>query len=133
MSRGGSLDTNVILRLILGDIPEQAEAAQKLLQKYDWFGIADIALIEVIFALERYYEIPRKEIVETLSAFQGNLKFNFNRKLFEEAGTIYENHPKLSIEDCCLVTYAKLNEATPLWTFDEKLAKQTDSAAKVIL
>jgi predicted nucleic-acid-binding protein len=44
--------------------------------------------------------------------------------LFEKALLLYLSRPALSFEDCCLSTYATLNEAEPLWTFDKKLASQ---------
>jgi predicted nucleic acid-binding protein len=46
---------------------------------------------------------------------------------FEAACDIYLRHPKLSFEDCYLVVSAARSSAVPLWTFDKKLAGQTDA------
>lgn len=132
MRSGGSLDANVLLRLIVGDIEEQRKKSEKLINDYDSFHISNTALIEVIFALERYYAVPRSEILQVVSSLQGNPKLKFNRPLFEYGLSIYVSCPKLSIEDCCLAAESRITENTPLWTFDSKLANQTKEARKII-
>jgi predicted nucleic-acid-binding protein len=128
----GSLDANVILRLILRDVPKLSDAAFDLISKGHYFHIADIAVIETVFALERYYDIPRLEITEIIQSLANNPKINLNLAIFEESLAVYSKFPKLSIEDCCLAGYAKLNNALPLWTFDEKLSKQLNRTTKLI-
>lgn len=127
----GSLDANVILRLLLKDVPAQHEAALKLFNgsKGRQFAIADTAIIEVVFVLGREYELSRQSIVEALRGFMKLPELNMNRILFDRALDLYEDHPGLSFEDCCLATYADLNDAVPLWTFDKKLAKQSPNAS----
>lgn len=120
----GSLDANILLRLLLRDIPKQSDLALGLVTRSGVFHIADTAIIEVVFALERYYEIPRKDIATYIMALIHNPQLNCPRKLFTTALDIYPNHAKLSFEDCCLAVYAELNSALPLWTFDKKLAGQ---------
>jgi len=44
---------------------------------------------------------------------------------------MFEAHPKLSFEDCLAAEQASTSGATPLWTFDTKLAKQ-HPAAKLV-
>lgn len=128
----GSLDANVILRLILRDVPKLSDAASDLLARGQHFHFADIAMMEVVFALERYYEIPRLEIAEIVQSLVNHPKIILNRVLFEEALISFPKFPKLSFEDCCLAAYAKLNGALPLWTFDEKLSKQLNRTTKLI-
>jgi predicted nucleic acid-binding protein len=54
-----------------------------------------------------------------------------NRALFAKALPLFATHPALSLEDCCLSVYAELDGATPLWTFDQKLARQVTGAELV--
>lgn len=126
----GSLDANVILRLVLRDIPEQSDAALRLLENKGVLHVADTAVIEVVFALERYYEIPRRDIVTYIEAVVGHPKLSVNRRLFAPVLSLYPSRPKLSFEDCCLAIYAELNEALPLWTFDKKLVNQLGTRAR---
>lgn len=128
----GSLDTNIVLRLLLNDIPEQHIVARKLVEQADGqFAVADIVLIEMVFALGRYYEFSRAQTSEAVVGFMKLKEIDCNRALFERALPLYVRHPGLSFEDCCLATYAQLNDAGPLWTFDKKLANQTLSATLV--
>ena len=128
----GSLDTSVLVQLVTGQTPELAAATVKLIERAEGqLAIADAALIELVFVLERLKGLERRHILvalETLSAYK---KFNFNRPLFAGAMSLYVAHPALSIHDCCLAVYAKLNRSEPLWTFDRKLARQAGTAKLV--
>lgn len=129
----GSLDTNVLLRLLLDDIPEQHTAAKKLIgQTTNQFAVADTVIIELVFALDRYYGFSRLQIAEAVDGLMKLKEINCNQVLFEEALPLFINHSGLSFEDCCLAIYAQLNEAEPLWTFDKKLANQV-SRAKLLI
>ncbi|MCR4278233.1 MAG: PIN domain-containing protein [Candidatus Berkelbacteria bacterium] len=129
----GSLDANVLLRLLLNDVPEQHQAALKLYNhSRGQFAIADTAIIEIIFVLSgANYRFSRIEVVEAIEGLMELEKVSCNHALFEKALPLFANHPKLSFEDCCLATYAQLENAEPLWTFDKKLASQV-SGTKLV-
>lgn len=125
----GSLDANIILRFMLRDVPTQYELVARLLRSTEkQFAVADTALIEVAFVLAREYKMERKHISQAIQAFMLLPQVNCNRSLFDRALSYYEQSPALTLEDCCLAVYAELNHATPLFTFDKKLVKQTPSS-----
>ena len=125
----GSLDTNAVLRLLLNDIPEQHTAVLSLIEKSSAsLSVADIAIVEVVFALERYYRFSRSQVVEAIDGLSSLPAINCNRALFDKALPSFALHPNLSFEDCCLVAYAELQDAAPLWTFDKKLATKMGGA-----
>lgn len=129
MKFSGSLDTNALLRLLLRDVPKQHEATKVLLSTADGqLAVADTAIIELVFVLGRHYGFSRQQVKEAVTGLMQLKEINCNQALFERALAMYLSHPALSFEDCCLTTYATLNEAEPLWTFDKKLANQTASA-----
>ena len=128
----GSLDANILLRLIVRDIPEQSDSALELIDQGKRFHVADTAIIETIFVLERYYQIPRTEIADIMQVLMGHSKLDLNSELFRKAMELFVQHSKLSIEDCCLAIYAQLNNALPLWTFDRKLANQVDGVVQLL-
>ena len=129
----GSLDANIVLRTLLNDIPDQNQAALKLLGSTDkQFAVADVALIEVGFVLERFYHFDRTQIVEVITAFMLQSQINCNRVLFDRALEIFQSHPALNLEDCCLAVYSELNNAAPLYTLDKKLAKQVQTAQLLV-
>jgi len=128
MSFSGSLDTNALLRLLLNDVVEQHEAVKKLLRATtNQLAVADIAIIELVFVLKRHYGFSRKQVTEAITGLMLLREINCNRTLFEKALSVYVSQSALSFEDCCLSTYAMLNQAEPLWTFDKKLASQMAS------
>lgn len=125
----GSLDTNVLLRLLLQDVPDQHDAVVDLLSRTNGqFEVADTAIIEVVFVLERHYGFTRDAVAEDVGSLITLPQLNCNRDLFERALPLYTVHPALSFEDCCLSIYAELQAAAPLWTFDKKLASQAAGA-----
>lgn len=128
----GSLDTNILLRLTLNDVPEQTKAVESLLNGKSNFEIADAALFEMIFVLEKVYGLPRDRVVKSVYSIIRNPIFNCNRRLFELTLPLYEAALKLSIVDCALTKYAELNNNTPLFTFDVALAKTCPETTQLI-
>jgi predicted nucleic-acid-binding protein len=120
----GSLDANVLLRLLLNDVSEQHQAALALFESTSHqFALADTAIIEIVFVLERHYAFTRSQIADAIEGLMSLPQVNCNRTLFEQALILFAERNNLSFEDCCLTVYAELNQAQPLWTFDQKLAQ----------
>lgn len=128
-NNGGSLDANVLIRVLTGDIPDQKDKALELINSGRDLRLSDTALIETIFALNEYYGVPRREIVAALEPVKNHRRIIFNRELFADTLKLYQKRPALSIEDCYLSVQAKQSGYTPLWTFDKKLAGQTGGLA----
>lgn len=120
----GSLDTNALLRLALGDIREQAIIVKNLLENSAQMEVADAAIFEMVFVMEKLYKISREQIAKNVLTIIRHKKVNCNRGLFELTFPMYIEHSKLSIVDCALTQYATLNNTTPLFTFDKELAKK---------
>ncbi|WP_035782460.1 PIN domain-containing protein [Arthrobacter sp. H14] len=125
MTTSGSLDANVLLRLLLSDVPHQHAAAMDLLTSGARFAVSDTALIEVNFVLGRAYGLTRDQQHEAIIGLLQQLQIVGNIDVFAAAFSRYCAHPKLSFEDCYLVSRAEANGDEPLWTFDKKLASQT--------
>lgn len=126
-----SLDTNILLRLILRDEPKLLEKAHGLLAKHPEFRVADQVIIEIVYSLGGYYDYSRVAIVDLLTKLMQNQRLNLNRALFSRAMPHYLKHPALSFIDCCLEAYAVTAGQTPLLTFDRKLASQLSHAEMV--
>ncbi|UQX12389.1 PIN domain-containing protein [Candidatus Mycobacterium methanotrophicum] len=128
----GSLDANVVLRLLLNDVPQQHTAAIALLESGDApFVVSDVAVIEVVFVLCRHYQFSRDAAAEAIEGLMSLPQIDGNRAVFNRALPLFAQRRKLSFEDCCLATYAEVSKAQPLWTFDTKLAGQAISARLV--
>lgn len=127
MTGSGSLDANVVLRLLLDDVPEQHRLAVMLLRSPGTLVVSDTALIETIFVLGRAYELSRRQQAEAILGLLRQPGIAGSVEHFETAFALYLAHPKLSFEDCYLAVAAEQSGNRPLWTFDKKLATQTDA------
>ena len=125
-----SLDTNIIVRLLVSDNLEACKKVLNLLDQKMSFVVSDIAISETIYVLENVYKKSREEIVDLLNFFLTRFsdKVKYNRTLTAAAFPFYLAHPKVSFNDCCLASYAEIDNAEPLMTFDKKLASQHPSA-----
>lgn len=62
------VDTNILVRHLTGDPPEQAARATKFLAKADELLLADLAVAEVVDVLESFHEVPRPKVAELVRA-----------------------------------------------------------------
>ncbi len=64
------VDTNVLVRYLTGDHPEQSAKARFLLMNHDIF-IGTTVLLECEWVLRHVYDVPRADIVSILRAIVG--------------------------------------------------------------
>jgi predicted nucleic-acid-binding protein len=84
-----SLDTNCLLRWILGDIPEQAALMNDLISSGKNFTVPDAVLIETVFVLEKVKKISRAVVEQALLVIIGQANIKCSRELFTEALPLY--------------------------------------------
>ena len=83
-NKNASVDTNVLLRWLLGDVEHQEKRVNELLSSGAKYEIADLALNEVVYVLERFYKIERAVVVQNILAIIRHPQFVCNRNLFEK-------------------------------------------------
>lgn len=121
-----TIDTNVLLRFLLKDVPKQAEVARKKFQEAKQtktqLSVSQIVIFEVVFALTRVYKFDKSDIVEAIKSLLGAefLKIQ-DREVFGPALSLFTKR-NISLADCFIVAFSKFNKA-PLFTFDKDLAK----------
>ena len=62
------VDTNVLIRHLTGDPPEQARRATDLLASGERLLLADLVLAECVFVLESFYEVERVQVAALMRA-----------------------------------------------------------------
>lgn len=74
-----SLDTSVVLSLLVGVPAEQARAAKDFVTQRmagnDSLNISDLVLAESYFALQTFYKIPKSEALEMISLLSAGRGF----------------------------------------------------------
>ena len=118
-----SLDTNLLLRLVLDDVPKQSAAVNALFdnatQKY---VVEDLVFAEIVWILQgKHFRYSRERVGSNLQLILAIPQIICNRTMLEKAILLYLKHPKLSYVDACLAVYAELNNNKPLLSFDKKL------------
>ena len=119
------IDTNVILRYLLGDHAEFSPKAEAFMlavsegkKKAD---IMDVVIVECIYVMSRYYQIPKSEIVEKLSGilnFSGIVNIGKSETL--EALLKYKDS-NIDIVDCILAAHS--SHSRIVVSFDKDLKK----------
>lgn len=123
-----TLDTNVLLRWMLDDVPEQTALANRVIESELDLSVPDVALIECVYVLERVMRLPRDLICELVGALSSRSNLRFSRDVWTEVLGQYLRHPKLSVADIFLAVGADASASGPLLTFDKKLASQIPAA-----
>jgi predicted nucleic acid-binding protein len=62
------VDTNILIRHLTGDPPEQAARATKFLTEASELLLVDLVVAEVVYVLESFYEVPRERVAELVRA-----------------------------------------------------------------
>ena len=120
-----SLDTNVVLRYLLNDIPEQADLAKENIAHSVCY-VTDVVTTEVIFVLERVINLDRDDIAKLTKAFLGLPNIVYNDYLLDQTMDLYRKNKSLSFVDCYAATEAKVYN-NHLLTFDKELQKHGGS------
>ena len=112
------LDANVILRYLLDDVAEQADAAEKAIRE-GAICLPEV-LAEVVYVLDGVYKCSRSEIAATLQNFLEEIEME------HKAAAVYAlrlyGKTKLDFVDCLLAARAKVLGENII-TFDKDLIK----------
>jgi predicted nucleic-acid-binding protein len=119
------IDTNAVLRYLLGDHPKFSPSAAAFMSDVSKgtkkAEIPDVVMVECVYVMEEYYEIPRTEIVEKLS---GIMNFsgisNPDRSKILEALLMYAES-NIDIVDCLLA--ARSSSEKVVISFDKDMVK----------
>ena len=120
------LDTNVFIRfLIEGDENNHKKAVEIFadIEAENVFAlILESVFAEIVFILEKVYNVERKIITEHLSAIISLKGIRSNKKeVFLKALEIYQSN-KMNIVDCILASNCILDDIN-IYSFDKKLMK----------
>lgn len=128
-----SIDTNVLIRYLVRDDAEQAQAARVLLQglNADNQGfVSREVVVEVVWVLERAYGFTRSQIADVLSELtttEGLVMESSDD--VAQAAYVY-GQGGADFADLMILAAAHRVGATPLHTFDRRLSR-LDGAALV--
>ena len=121
-----ALDTNVLIRYLVEDVPEQAEAARVLIDGLtpDEPGfICREVVLEVAWVLERSYRFTRPPIADTLMALTASDTLVVEHSDDVAAAAYRFRQGGVGFSDLMILRAAERTDSTPLQTFDHRLAR----------
>jgi len=119
------VDTNVLVRHLTGDPPDQAARATRFLGEADVLVLVDLIVAEVVYVLESFYEVERARVAELVRAV---LAFGPIRVVDEElllrAVEVYEIE-RLDFAEAYLVASAERSGVSAVASFDRSIDRVT--------
>lgn len=117
------VDTNILIRHLVGEPPEQAARATRYLAESDELLLPDLILAEVAYVLESFYEVPREQVAETLRAVLAFPAIRvLDADLLQRAVEVYEQH-RLDFADAYLVASAERTGVGVVASFDRAIER----------
>jgi predicted nucleic acid-binding protein len=119
------VDTNVLVRHLTGDPPEQATRASRFLAHADELLLPDLVLAEVVYVLESFYEAPRAQVAElarAIIAFPAMVVLD--PAVLLRAIEVYELH-RLDFAESYLVAQAERSGVGIVAAFDRAIDRVT--------
>ena len=121
-----ALDTNVIIRYLVTDVPEQAEAARSLINQLtpDNPGfICREVVVETAWVLERSYRFPRTRIAEALMELAASDTLVVEDGDDVVAAAHRYRQGGVGFSDLMILAAVERVGALPLYTFDRRLGR----------
>lgn len=120
------LDTNVLVRYLLADIPEQYQQATEIfikIEKGEIYGLISILVLdELIWVLESYYSFKRKDYIPSILKILYNKEIKIIETKKEVVIQVLEGMKKTNI-DFTDIYLAEIAEERPIASFDTDFEK----------
>lgn len=125
------LDTNVILRFLLKDIPNQYEITKNIFLEAQKgklnLIIPQIVIFEIVFILEKQLKIDKNILVEKIQTLLSADFLNIqDRVIFNSAIKLYEQF-SISLPDSFLIAKSQIT-GIPIFSFDKDLVKLAEGS-----
>ena len=115
-----AIDTNVLVRLIARDDPDQVSAAETFIAAGAW--VPQLVLAEALWVLESVYERKPAQIATAVE-----MLLRHKDLTLQESDTVtaalrhFRRRPSLGFSDCLVLEISRKAGHLPLGTFDRRL------------
>jgi predicted nucleic-acid-binding protein len=117
-----AVDTNLLVRLVTRDHPEQAAATEAFVAGGAW--VSHIVLVEAMWVLDSVYGLGPEKIATAVE-----MLLNHRDLTLQESETVtaalryFQRWPALGFSDCLILAVARKAGHLPLGTCDRDLGK----------
>lgn len=125
------LDTNVIVRHLTQEPPDQGQAASRFLADAQALLLTDMIVAETVHVLQSVYKAPRETIATAVRALLSMRSVSMERaQVVLRSLDLYEvGH--MDFTDAYLVAFAEANDIGQVASFDKGIGKSVSKASKV--
>ena len=117
-----SVDTNVLVRLVVRDSPEQVRLAESFIASGAW--VSHLVLAEAMWVLDAVYDRTPEQIAGAIDMLLNHKDLTIqDAEVVTAALEHFRKRPVLGFSDCLVLEIARKSGHTPLGTFDRDLAK----------
>lgn len=115
------VDTNVLVRHLVGDPPAMAKRATSYLAEASELLVADLVVAETIYVLESFYEVDRHAIARSMRSLLAlSSVVVVDAALLLRSIEIYE-HDRLDFAEAYLVASAESSGVLAVASFDRSI------------
>ncbi len=126
-----SLDTNVLVRLLVDDDPDQGRIAVRLIRQAIRDGrtlfVPITVALELEWVLRFCFRFSKTEVVSALAALLSSVELTFQSESALEFALAQYQASNGDFADCLHIALASQAGEAPLWTFD-RAASRNDGA-----
>ena len=117
------VDTDILVRHLTGDPPELVARATRFLAEADQLLLTDLALAEMVYVLESFYEVQRERVAElTRSVVAFPAVLSVDDALLLRTIELYEVE-RLDFADAYLVASAEATGLGVVASFDQRIER----------
>jgi predicted nucleic-acid-binding protein len=125
----GAVDTNLLVRLLVGDDPAQTKRAVAFLEAHRPVWISTVVLVETVWVLMTVYRWSKAQILAMLHTAANSRDFAFQAvEQVRTAIPLYASS-KADFPDCLALELARAEGHLPFATFDRATAKLPDAVS----
>ncbi len=122
-----ALDTNILIRFLVGDDNKQAQVVYNLLKdaesKNEQLFVPLLVVLELIWVLESVYFIKRKDLLDSISDLLIMPVLAFDRVEAVQNFLITAKNSSYDLSDLLIAHLAKNSGCETVYTFDKKASK----------
>jgi predicted nucleic-acid-binding protein len=124
-------DTNIWIRHLTGDPPEQAKLASELIATTRSVQVPDVVIAECVYVLESVYEVERWRVAEMMRSVLDHTGYAYDRDVTTRALELYETR-QLNFGDAYVLAFAETWHMLPVATFDREFAQRAESGVRLV-
>jgi predicted nucleic-acid-binding protein len=131
----GSVDTNILVRLVAQDDAVQCPLVHRLLaehaQRDALLFVATTVVLELEWVLRTRYKQTKPQVIAVFAALLQCVEFSFESEDALEQALVDYEESNADFGECLHLALSRKADALPFWTFDRKASKSAGAEVLV--